>query len=133
MLLKQTVDRQAQPGVVPHHALERRVFAWMVKAVGLLFEVRNDVEHEAEQGAAVGLELRQLLFQDLEESGEPGMLGMPQCDQIGHVEPSRKPAGIRPVYAVLRLSLRSASRQTLVGSSACHAFLPQCGCGGNCR
>ena len=73
VFLQQPRDRDLFVGITPDHALERDVFARMVKAVRIVLEE---------------MELLHLFLDEVEQPHEAHVLAMPHCNRIVHIDSS---------------------------------------------
>ena len=92
MLLQAPGDRQLHRGVALDEAGERHILARMVKAVRVVSQVVDDVEHQGVVRLLPRVEGDQLPFQQVEKSGEIDVVGMPGGDRFGHVKTPATPS-----------------------------------------
>jgi hypothetical protein len=91
MLLQAPRDRQLHRGLTLDDASERHILARVVKTVGIVSQVVDDVEHQCVVGLLTRVEGSELPFQKVEQSGEVDVVGMPRGDWLGHEGLPRRP------------------------------------------
>ena len=84
MLLQQPVYRQSHARGSLDQASERHILPGMVKAVGKIPQIVEDLAHQPVICALTLVEGSHLLLQNVEQSTETDMLGMPYGDWVSH-------------------------------------------------